>query len=261
MKEEFERTCLIFGRENVEKLFSSRVLVFGLGGVGSYVVEALARSGVGAMDLVDNDRICLSNINRQLYALHSTVGKFKADLARERVLDINPDCKVLAFKTFFLPENSSLFDFSKYDYVVDCIDTVSAKIEIILKAKEAGVPVISCMGAGNKSDPTLFRVADISKTSVCPLARVMRRELFKRGIKDVKCLFSTEKTFCPKSDETVVTCTEDSCDQEKKKSFGKVAPGSNAFVPPVAGLIIAGEVVKDLMSGKAAGGVTGAEPL
>ena len=182
MLNQFSRTELIFGKEAMEKLASSRVAVFGIGGVGGYTVEALARSGVGAIDVIDDDKVCLTNINRQIYATHKTIGKYKVDVAAERIAEINPDCKVRTYKTFFLPETSNEFDFNEYDYIVDAIDTVTGKIAIIEKANEGSVPVISAMGAGNKVDPTAFEVADIKNTSVCPLARVMRRELAKRGI-------------------------------------------------------------------------------
>lgn len=218
----FSRTKLLLGEEVLIKLSKSRVAVFGVGGVGGYAVEALARSGVGALDLIDGDTVAESNINRQIYALQSTLGRYKVDVAKERIADINPDCSVTAHRLFYLPESE--FDFSVYDYIVDAIDTVTGKLAIIENAKRAGVPVISCMGAGNKLDPTAFEVADISKTSVCPLARVMRRELKKRGIESVKVVYSKE---------------------EPKKSDG--VPASCAFVPSVAGLIIAGEVIKDLI--------------
>lgn len=244
MENQFERIELTLGKEKIQQLHNSRVIVFGLGGVGSYVVEALVRSGLGAIDIVDNDTVAVSNINRQLYALHSTVGKNKVDVAEERIHDINPDCMVTKYKTFFLPENSSQFDFSKYDYVVDCIDTVKGKIEIILRAKEAAKPVISAMGAGNKLDPTKFQVADISKTSVCPLARVIRNELKKRRIKNVKCVFSTEIITPPKIDSKKMPPAQ----HAQSGKFQKQVPGSNAFVPSVAGLIIASEVIKDLIS-------------
>lgn len=218
----------------MEKLRNARVIVFGVGGVGSYVVEALVRSGLGAIDIVDNDDYSVTNLNRQLYATISTVGRSKVDVAEERISDLNPECKVTKFKTFFTPENAGDFDFSVYDYIVDCIDTVSGKLELVMRAKALKKPVISCMGAGNKVDPTKFRVADISRTSVCPLARVMRNELKKRGIKRLKCVFSTEPAIKPVAGP----------DAEMK---GKgIAPGSNAFTPSVAGLIIAAEVVKDL---------------
>ncbi len=229
MKEQFARIALMFGDESVYKLMDSRVIVFGVGGVGSYAVEALARSGIGSIDLVDSDVVVESNINRQLYALHSTVGRAKVEVASERIHDINPDCNVRCHKIFYLPETSSMFDFSAYDYVVDCIDTVAGKIQIIENAKKAGTRVISSMGAGNKIDPTKFQVSDISRTSVDPLARVVRRELSKRNISDVKVVYSTEKPITPK--EVI-----------------KKSPGSNGFVPSVCGLIIAGEVIKDLLA-------------
>lgn len=231
---QFTRTTLTFGKDNMEKLYKARVIVFGIGGVGSYVAEALVRSGVGAIDIVDNDKICLSNLNRQLYALHSTIGKDKVDVAEERIHDINPDCKVTKWKTFFLPETADKFDFSQYDYIVDCIDTVTGKLEIITRAKALNKPVISSMGAGNKVDPTKLKVADISRTSVCPLARVMRNELKKRNIKRLKVVFSTEKVIPPTPDGF----TEDTPKRQ--------TPGSNAFVPSVAGMMIAAEVVKDI---------------
>ena len=232
---QFARTRLTLGKENMEKLYKSRVIVFGIGGVGSYVVEALVRSGIGAIDIVDNDKICETNLNRQLYALHSTIGKDKVDVAEERIRDINPDCCVTKWKTFYMPDTADQFDFSKYDYVVDCIDTVTGKLEIIMRAKALKKPVISCMGAGNKVDPTKLKVADISRTSVCPLARVMRNELKKRNIKRLKVVFSTEKII-PPDDEGM----------EKEDSAKKQIPGSNAFVPSTAGLMIAAEVIKDL---------------
>ena len=231
---QFARTSLTFGKENMEKLFNARVIVFGIGGVGSYVVEALVRSGIGAIDIVDNDKICLSNLNRQLYALHSTIGKDKVDVAEERIHDINPDCKVTKWKIFYMPDTANQIDFSQYDYIVDCIDTVSGKLEIITRAKTLKKPVISCMGAGNKVDPTKLKVADITRTSVCPLARVIRNELKKRNIKRLKVVFSTETVISPKGDAP---------DSEFEK---KQTPGSNAFVPSAAGMIIAAEVVKDL---------------
>lgn len=249
MHYQFARTRLTFGKENMEKIFASRVIVFGLGGVGSYVVEALVRSGIGAIDIVDDDRICLTNLNRQLFALRSTIGKDKVDVAEERIHDINPDCKVTKFKTFFMPDNAADFDFSQYDYIVDCIDTVTGKIQLVLKAKEAKKPIISCMGMGNKVDPTQIKVADISRTSVCPLARVMRGELKKRGIKRLKCVFSTEKVIPPHEEDTEVSCKFHCvCPPGTKRTCAvrNQVPGSNAFVPSVAGLIIAGEVLKDL---------------
>ena len=224
MNEQFSRTAQLIGEENVKNLFSKHVIVFGCGGVGGFVVEALARSGIGKITLVDNDSVNISNINRQIIALHSTVGKQKVDVLKNRILDINPNCQVFTFNTFFLPENSHSFDFSQYDYVVDAVDTVTAKIEIIKKSKDANVPIISSMGTGNKLNPLAFKVADISKTNVCPLARVMRNELKKRGISKVKCVYS---------EELPVIQTQ--------------TPASIAFVPSVAGLLIASEVIKDLM--------------
>lgn len=228
----FSRTAILLGEENLEKLKRARVAVFGVGGVGGYVVEALARSGVGVLDLIDKDTVSESNINRQIIALHSTVGRYKTEVAAERARDINPDICVRVYNTFYLPETAAQFDFSRYDYVVDAIDTVSGKIAIVEEAKKANVPVIAAMGAGNKLDPTKFEVADISKTSVCPLARVMRRELKKRGIEHLKVVYSKEE---PLSSPVV--------DEES----GKSVPGSVAFVPSVVGLILAGEVVKDLI--------------
>ena len=243
---QFARTRLTFGKDNMEKLYKARVIVFGIGGVGSYVVEALARSGIGAIDIVDDDKICLTNLNRQLYALRSTIGKDKVDVAEERVHDINPDCKVTKWKTFFMPDTAGQFDFSQYDYIVDCIDTVKGKLEIIERAKAAKKPVISCMGAGNKVDPTKLKVADISRTSVCPLARVMRNELKKRRIKRLKVVFSTEKVIPPKEDGDEDFKDDSGVTAARNGATKKQTPGSNAFVPPVAGMMIAAEVVKDL---------------
>ncbi|MCR5607104.1 MAG: tRNA threonylcarbamoyladenosine dehydratase [Treponema sp.] len=240
---QFARTRFTFGKENMEKIASARVIVFGIGGVGSYVTEALVRSGIGAIDIVDNDKISLTNLNRQLFALHSTLGRDKVDVAEERIHDINPDCKVTKHKIFFTPETSNQFDFSQYDYIIDCIDTVTGKIELVLKAEEAKKNIISSMGAGNKVDPTKFQVTDISRTSVCPLARVMRNELKKRGIKRLKCVFSTENIIAPQYEDSDIDAD---INQEQSINIKKQAPGSNAFVPSVAGLIIAGEVLKDL---------------
>ena len=228
---------MLIGEEGLKKLLSSHVCVFGVGGVGGYVVEALARSGVGKLDLVDADTVCESNINRQIIATHKTLGMYKVDAEKERILEINPGCEVNVYRMFYLPENSGQIDISVYDYVVDAVDTVSAKIEIIKKAKEAGVPVLSCMGAANKLDPTAFRVTDISKTSVCPLARVMRRELKKRGIDSLKVVYSQEQAITP-------------LQLEEAESNKRVTPASIAFVPSVAGLIAAGEVIKDLIDKK-----------
>ncbi len=234
MQEQFVRTEMLFGSEAMERLAAARVAVFGIGGVGGHVVEALARSGVGALDLIDSDRVALSNLNRQIIATHSTIGEYKTAAAERRVRDIAPDCKVRTFNAFFMPETADEFDFTQYSYVVDAIDTVTGKIELIMRAKAAGVPVISSMGAGNKVDPTAFEVADIYSTSVCPLARVMRREMKKRGVKSLKVVYSKEEALTP---------IEGLCTDEGSR---RSVPGSNAFVPSVAGLIIAGEVVKDL---------------
>lgn len=236
MLHRFSREELLIGAQGLEKLQRARVAVFGIGGVGGYVVEALARSGVGALDLFDGDTVALTNINRQIIALESTVGRPKVEVARERVLQINPACQVEARQLFFTPENAGEVDFSQYDYVADAIDTVSSKIELLRLCREAEVPVISCMGAGNKLDPTAFRVAPLEKTSVCPLARVMRRELKKRGITGVKAVYSTEEALTPQAAQAGDT----------KGTAGRPTPGSMAFVPSVAGLILAGEIVKDL---------------
>ena len=249
MLNEFSRTQLLLGPEAMEKLSQSRVAVFGIGGVGGYTVEALARSGVGALDLVDDDRVCLTNINRQILATRRTVGKYKVDVAEERVHEINPRCEVQTHKTFYLPETAEQFDFSQYDYVVDAIDTVSGKIQLVLAARAAGTPIISSMGAGNKLDATAFRVADITQTSVCPLARVMRRELKKRGVTHLKVVYSTEKPIRPLEDMSISCRTNCSCPPGTKRhcTDRRDIPGSVAFVPSVVGLIIAGEVVKDLV--------------
>jgi tRNA A37 threonylcarbamoyladenosine dehydratase len=248
MLNSFSRTQLLLGKDNMEKLATSRVAIFGIGGVGGYAVEALARSGVGALDLIDDDRICLTNINRQILATISTVGKYKVDVAAERVAQINPHCKVTTYKTFYMPENQANFDFTQYDYVIDAIDTVTGKLTIIENAKKCNVPVISCMGAGNKMDPTAFEVADIYKTSVCPLARVMRRELKKRGIDSLKVVYSKEEPTRPDEDGEISCRNHCICPPGtvRKCTARRDIPGSNAFVPSVAGLIIAGEVIKDL---------------
>ena len=251
MLDRFSRTQLVFGKEAMYRLKGSRVAVFGVGGVGGYTVEALARSGVGAIDIIDDDKVCLTNINRQIIATTKTVGKYKVDVAKERIEEINPDCKVTAFRTFYMPETADQFDFTQYDYVVDAIDTVTGKIALIENAKKAGTPIISSMGAGNKVDPTAFEVADIYKTSVCPLARVMRYELKRRGIKKLKVVYSKEKTITPIADED--PNGENGCLSKADKVPGKrQVPGSTAFVPSVAGLIIAGEVIKDIIGYKAA---------
>lgn len=246
METAFCRTERVIGRENLDKLKSARVAVFGVGGVGGYVVEALARSGVGALDLIDSDDVCLSNINRQILALHSTVGRPKVEVAAERVKDINPECKVEIHPVFYLPETRDRFDFTRYDYVVDAIDTVSGKIALVEQAQAAGTPIICSMGAGNKMDPTAFRVADIYKTNVCPLAKVMRRELKKRGVKKLKVVYSEEQALAPcLYDEEQPVRQEDG---DIKAPAKRVTPGSMSFVPSVAGLILAGEVIKDLMA-------------
>lgn len=234
---QFTRSEFLLGTDGVEKLKHSRVAVFGIGGVGGYVVEALARAGVGELDLIDNDTISLSNINRQIIATHKTIGKSKTDVMKERVLDINPSVKVNTYQFFYNSETADRFDFSKYDYVVDAIDTVTGKLLIIENAEKSGVQVISSMGTGNKLDPTRFEVTDIYKTSVCPLARVMRRELKARGIKKLKVVYSKEEPVPLKI----------SAESEVEKKGSGVAPGSVSFVPSVAGLIIAGEVIKDLI--------------
>ena len=236
MTDQFSRTELLIGKEGLKKLFQSRVAVFGVGGVGSYTVEALVRCGIGSIDLIDNDTFSITNLNRQLYATRTTLGKYKVDIAKERIKDINPDCKVKIFKTFYTPETSSEFDFRQYDYIVDAIDTVAGKIELVIKAKEANTPIISSMGAGNKMHPEKFEVADIYKTSVCPLAKVMRQELKKRGIKKLKVVYSKETPIKPFGSA-----------EEQNKTKRQI-PGSNAFVPSTAGLIIAGEVIKDLIN-------------
>lgn len=233
MKDTFSRTEMLIGADSLNKLRSARVAVFGVGGVGGYIVEALARAGVGAIDIIDNDTVSESNINRQIIALRSTVGQLKTEIMYRRILDINPEAKVNCIGKFVLPENIDEFDFSSYDYVADAIDTVSGKLAIIEKAHNEGVPVISSMGTGNKLDPTKFEITDIYKTSVCPLARVMRYELKKRGIKKLKVLYSKEEPLKPQIQE--------------KNEKGKAVPGSISFVPPVAGLIIASEIIKDLI--------------
>jgi len=237
MDNQFARTELLLGKYACNKLKKSRVAIFGIGGVGGYVMEALARSGIGQLDLIDNDKVSLSNLNRQIIATHKTLGIYKVDAAAERIAEINPECKVRTFKTFFLPENSDEFDFSQYDYVIDAIDTVTGKIALAVKADQTGTPIISAMGAGNKLNPCAFEVADIYKTSVCPLAQVMRKELRKRGVKSLKVVYSKENPIKPLS-----IGQEDSC--------RRVTPGSVAFVPSVVGLIMAGEVIKDLISQK-----------
>lgn len=239
MQEQFSRTALLLGEENLERLQNARVAVFGVGGVGGYAVEALARSGIGTLDLIDNDTVCLSNINRQIIATHSTLGKYKVDAARDRILDINPEARVNVYKTFYLPETAEQFDFKQYDYIIDAIDTVTGKLQLVEQAMRSKVPIISSMGAGNKLDPTAFEVADISKTSVCPLAKVMRRELKKRGIEHLKVVYSKEMPRIPFS---AAVAGETDIQTRKRQT-----PGSTAFVPSVVGLIIAGEVIKELL--------------
>lgn len=231
----FSRTGLLLGEEAMKKINSARVAVFGLGGVGGYAVEALARSGIGALELVDHDTVSVTNINRQILATTATVGKSKAQVAKQRVLDINPQCQAVAREVFFGPDTIQEFDFSRYSYVIDAIDTVTGKLALVTAAKNAGVPIISCMGTGNKLDPTKFQITDISKTSVCPLARIMRKECAKRGIRHLKVLYSTEDPITP--------AASDELPPEGRRAI----PGSVAFVPSVAGLILAGEVVKDLI--------------
>ena len=238
MLNQFSRTQLLLGTEAMEKLKRARVAVFGIGGVGGYVCEALVRSGVGAFDLIDDDKVCLTNLNRQIIATRKTVGKYKVEVMRERILEINPDCDVRVHQCFYLPETADQFNFSDYDYVVDAVDTVTAKVTLVLEAQKAGVPIISCMGTGNKLDASAFEVTDITKTSMCPLARVMRRELGKRGIRHLKVVYSKEEAISPTGWEA------------EAAALGKrQIPGSSAFVPGTAGLILAGEVVRDIASG------------
>lgn len=248
MLNQFSRTQLLLGADGMDKLSAARVAVFGIGGVGGYTVEALARSGVGTLDIIDDDRVCLTNVNRQIFATRKTVGQYKVDVAQQRILEINPDAVVHTYKTFYAPQTAAQFDFTQYDYVVDAIDTVTGKLELVEQAQRAGVPIISSMGAGNKMDPTAFEVTDIYKTSVCPLARVMRRELKKRGIRKLKVVYSREQAMTPIDDMTISCRTHCICPPgtARKCTQRRQVPGSNAFVPPVAGLILAGEVVKDL---------------
>ena len=234
MVNQFSRTELLIGKEAIEKLQNSRVAVFGLGGVGGYIVEALVRSGLGAIDIIDNDKITITNLNRQIYATHSTIDRFKTDVAEKRILDINPNVKINKYQVFYTKETKDQFDFSKYDYVVDAIDTVAGKLSLIEETKKHNVPIICAMGAGNKLEPTKFEVADISKTSVCPLARVIRQELKKRKIKKVKVVFSTEQ---PIKNNNITA----------EKTIKHTIPASNAICPSIMGLIIANEVIKDLI--------------
>lgn len=249
MLTQFSRTELLLGKEAMEKLQNSRVAVFGIGGVGGYVCEALARSGVGAFDLIDDDKVCLTNLNRQIIATYKTIGKYKTDVMKERILDINPKADVRVHKCFFLPENADEFPYEDYDYMVDAVDTVTAKISLVMKAQEKHIPIISSMGAGNKLDGSQFKVADIYKTKVCPLAKVMRRELKKRGVKKLKVVYSEEQSIRPIEDMSISRRTRCVCPPgaKHKCTERRDIPGSVAFVPSVAGLIIAGEVVKDLV--------------
>ena len=248
MQDQFSRTQLLIGRESLEKLKNSKVAIFGIGGVGGYVVEALVRSGVGNIVLVDDDKVCLTNLNRQIIATRKTVGKDKIDVMTERIHEINPKCEVEGFNCFYLPDTADQFDFASYDYVVDCVDTVTAKIDLIMRAQAVGTPIISCMGAGNKIDPTKFQVADIYKTSMCPLARVMRMELKKRRVKKLKVVFSTEKPRKVIDDEDISCRQHCVCPPgtKRKCTVRRDIPGSVAWVPPVAGFMLAGEVVKDI---------------
>ena len=250
MQNQFSRSELLIGKEGIEKLHKSRVAVFGIGGVGGYTVDALVRSGVEQIDLIDDDKVCLTNLNRQLIATRKTVGKDKVDIMRERILEINPKVTVNVYKTFFLPENADTFPFEEYDYVVDAVDTVTAKISLVMKCQETGTPIISCMGAGNKMDASAFKVADIYKTKVCPLAKVMRRELKKRGVKKLKVVYSEEKPMTPIEDENDNGKNHCICPPGVQRTClqRRAVPGSMAFVPAVAGLIIAGEVVKDIIA-------------
>lgn len=242
MGREFEREIMLIGEDAVKKLAASKIIVFGVGGVGGYVVESLARSGIGHIDIVDDDQVNENNINRQIIALHSTIGRDKVEVVKERILDINPQCEVTAHKCFYLPENADQFDFTRYDYVIDAIDTVTAKLHIIERCYKAGVPLISAMGAGNKLDPTKFVVTDIYKTKMDPLARVMRRELKKRGVKKLKVVYSTETALKPVAEPAA-------SGKEPGAHNKRSTPGSIAFVPPVCGLIIGAEVVKDILKG------------
>ena len=248
MLNQFSRTELLFGKEAMEKLANARVAVFGVGGVGGYTVEALARSGVGTFDIIDDDKVCLTNINRQLIATRKTVGKYKVEVMKERILEINPKAVVHTHQCFYTPEAADKFDFSQYTYVVDAIDTVTGKIELVMRAQAAGVPIMSSMGAGNKLDPTKFEVSDIYKTSVCPLAKVMRRELKARRVKKLKVVYSKELVKKPIEDMSISCRANCICPPgaERKCTDKRQIPGSTAFVPSVAGLIIAGEVIKDI---------------
>ena len=252
MLNQFSRTELLYGKEAMEKLQNARVAVFGVGGVGGYVCEALVRSGVYHFDLIDDDKVCLTNLNRQIIATRKTVGKYKAEVMRDRMLEINPDADIAVHKCFFLPENADEFPFDQYDYIVDAVDTVTAKIELVMKAKEKNVPIISSMGAGNKLDPSAFKVSDIYKTKVDPLARVLRRELKKRGVRKLKVVYSEEQPIRPIEDMSISCRTHCICPPgaKHKCTERRDIPGSTAFVPSVVGLIIAGEIIKDLTKAK-----------
>ncbi len=248
MLNQFSRTQLLVGPDGIESLLQSRVAVFGIGGVGGYAVEALTRSGIGTLDLIDDDQVCLTNLNRQLHATRKTVGRYKVDVAEARIYEINPDCVVHTYKTFYTPETASQFNFTEYDYIIDAIDTVTGKLELVSQAKAVGTPIISSMGAGNKMDPTAFEVADIYNTSICPLARVMRRECRKRGIKSLKVVYSKETPIRPLEDMSISCRMHCICPPgtARKCTERRDIPGSTAFVPSVVGLIIASEVIKDL---------------
>lgn len=249
MLNQFSRTQLVFGEEAMQRLAGARIAVFGIGGVGGYTVEALARSGIGQLDLIDDDKVCITNVNRQLLATLKTVGQYKVDVAKERIADINPKCRVNTFKTFYMPDTEDEFDFTQYDYIVDAIDTVKGKLALVENAQKAGTPIISSMGAGNKVDAAAFEVADIYETSVCPLARVMRYECRRRGIKKLKVVYSKEKPIRPMEDMSISCRRHCVCPPGTRKcTVRRDIPGSTAFVPSVAGLIIAGEVIKELTS-------------
>ncbi len=255
MLNQFSRTQLLLGPDTMESLYSKKVAVFGIGGVGGYVCEALVRSGIGAFDLIDDDKVCLTNLNRQIIATRKTVGKYKAEVMRDRMLEINPDAKIEIHKCFFLPENADDFPFSEYDYIVDAVDTVTAKIELVMRAQKEGVPIISAMGAGNKMDAGKLKIADIYDTKICPLARVMRRELKKRNVKKLKVVYSDEQPIRPLEDMSISCRIHCICPPgaQHKCTERRDIPGSTAFVPAVTGLLIAGEIVKDLCGDEKAG--------
>lgn len=249
MDHQFARTEMLLGKEAMNILAGAYVAIFGVGGVGGYAAEALARSGIGNIDLIDSDQISITNLNRQIIATHNTIGKYKVDVMEKRMLEINPDLNINTYKTFFLPENKNDFNFSKYSYIIDAVDTVTAKIVLAQEAEKMHIPVISSMGAGNKLNPTAFEVTDIYRTSVCPLAKVMRRELKKRGVRHLKVVYSKEQPICPVSDIQLQTEHADLLQEAGCTAQKRQIPGSVAFVPSVAGLILAGEVIKDLISG------------